>query len=365
MCRSGIRNKNIVVIWNYMTLDCTGERFLPWMDDDVIYFEHIHRYIFALSFVKGKTVLDLACGEGYGSHILAKVAKTVVGIDIDKNTIEHASKKYQTRNLTFIQGSILQIPLNDEKRFDVIVCFEAIEHIENHGKMLSEVKRVLKDDGIFIVSSPDRKLFSGSNTYINPFHKKELYFEEFSDLLKNHFQHYKIFGQYIYSSSNIFAISPSNHPVVKEFVIEKRNEDPFFSETKKKEPRFFIGIAWNNVLNDEFSNSILRNIYGTLKGDKDNHIDNLENIVIDRERKIKDLETIIIGKERKTNDLEKIVIDRERKTNDLEKIVIDRERKIKDLESHIRENEVKIAKFEEVSKSLYHLIRLWMQYKIN
>jgi ubiquinone/menaquinone biosynthesis C-methylase UbiE len=336
-----------------MTLESTGERFLPWMDDDLIYYEHFHRYIFATYLVKGKTVLDLACGEGYGGHMLAKIANSVIGIDINKNIIEHASTKYQTDNLAFIQGSILQIPLNEKIKFDVIVCFEAIEHIENHDKLLSEVNRILKNDGIFIVSSPDRKLFSDNNNYVNPYHKKELYFEEFDELLKKHFRHYKIFGQNVYGTSNIWEISPSIHPVVKEIIIKKRKGDFVFSESKNKKSRFFIGIASNIALDEKLANSILTDISDSL-----NEIKTLETQLTNLKRHTGNLENIVIDRERKIRDFENIVIDRERKIRDFENIVIDRDNRINNLES-------KIAKFEEISKSLYRLIRLWMRSKIN
>src|SRR5690606_33969585 len=93
-------------------------------------YEHLHRYAFAAQFVSGKKVLDLASGEGYGSYLLAKEANFVVGVDIDENAVKHASQKYQAENLNFVKGSICETPIKGEKEFDVIISFEAIEHIE-------------------------------------------------------------------------------------------------------------------------------------------------------------------------------------------------------------------------------------------
>ena len=135
-------------------LKWTGERYIPEIEPGIIHYEHLHRYKFAKEFVKDKMVLDLACGEGYGSFLLSATAKEVVGIDINKETITHASSKYLKNNLRFITGSISSIPILEEKIFDVIVCFEAIEHIKEHDSLIKEVKRLLKDDGIFIVSTP-------------------------------------------------------------------------------------------------------------------------------------------------------------------------------------------------------------------
>src|SRR5271157_1669541 len=137
-------------------LEWTGERYVPWADDAVINYEHLHRYGLAKEFVKGKNVLDLASGEGYGSFMLSAKAHSVTGVDIDDLSIKHASSKYVKENLRFIKGSIIDVPVKGENRFDVVVCFEALEHIEDHDGLMKEVKRLLKADGIFIVSTPNK-----------------------------------------------------------------------------------------------------------------------------------------------------------------------------------------------------------------
>ena len=154
-------------------LKWTGERYVPWVDDPIIGYEHLHRYSFAKEFVKGKKVLDLACGEGYGSSMLAEEADEVIGIDIDESTIKHASSKYIKQGLQFIRGSITDVPIKTEKIFDVIACFEAIEHIGKHNELMEEVKRLLKTDGIFLVSTPNKYIYTDETGYKNPFHIKE------------------------------------------------------------------------------------------------------------------------------------------------------------------------------------------------
>src|SRR5205814_4925043 len=125
-------------------LEWTGERFLPWIRESTIAYEHLHRYAYAAALVRDKRVLDLASGEGYGSNMLAESAASVAGIDIDENVVRHASEKYGRKNLQFISGSITAVPIPDDHSFDVIVCFEAIEHIEDQENLLGEVKRLLK-----------------------------------------------------------------------------------------------------------------------------------------------------------------------------------------------------------------------------
>src|ERR1700681_1706522 len=116
-------------------LEWTGERFLPWIKESTIAYEHLHRYAYASTLVKDKRVLDLASGEGYGSNMLAASAQSVVGIDIDESVVGHATQKYSGKNLRFISGSITAVPIPDDHSFDVIVCFEAIEHIEDQEKL--------------------------------------------------------------------------------------------------------------------------------------------------------------------------------------------------------------------------------------
>ena len=86
-------------------LEWTDERYLPFVDTKIsgaeIHYEHLHRYAFAAQFVKGKKVLDLASGEGYGSYMLSKEAELVIGIEIDERTVKHASSKYISDNLEF------------------------------------------------------------------------------------------------------------------------------------------------------------------------------------------------------------------------------------------------------------------------
>src|SRR5262249_62217038 len=93
-------------------LEWTGERFLPWIKESTIAYEHLHRYAYAATLVRCKRVLDLATGEGYGSKILAAAASSVIGIDIDENAVRHAAEKYGAKNLQFIPGSITAIPIS-------------------------------------------------------------------------------------------------------------------------------------------------------------------------------------------------------------------------------------------------------------
>jgi len=123
----------------------TGERFIP-TEQGKIRLEHYHRYATILDVVSNKDVLDVACGEGYGSEIIAGIARTVVGVDISEKTVLHATKNYKKENLEFHQGDATKLNFTNDS-FDVVVSFETIEHLLQQEKVLSEFKRVLKQDG--------------------------------------------------------------------------------------------------------------------------------------------------------------------------------------------------------------------------
>src|SRR5688572_13377980 len=90
-------------------LEWTGERYLPWIQDAAIAYEHFHRYVFASRLTNGKHVLDLASGEGYGANMLAQTAASVVGVDIAEAAVQHARQKYARGNLNYLSGSITSI----------------------------------------------------------------------------------------------------------------------------------------------------------------------------------------------------------------------------------------------------------------
>jgi SAM-dependent methyltransferase len=187
----------------------TGERFVPGEGGARIAYEHYHRYFFAQRLARGKEVLDLGCGEGYGSNLLAEVAERVTGIDLSAEAVEHARTRYPRTNLTFEVGDCRKAGFPDHQ-FDLVVSFEMIEHIAEHEELLTEVRRVLKSDGVFVISSPDKKFYSDAEGYSNPFHVKELYARDFQLLLERHFSEVLIFSQKVSVGSIIRQASPKS-----------------------------------------------------------------------------------------------------------------------------------------------------------
>jgi SAM-dependent methyltransferase len=169
-------------------LEFTGERYVPGTAGEIAH-EHWHRFSFARALVAGRRVLDVACGEGYGSALLADSAAHVIGVDIDPHTLAHARATYGARtNVEFIEGSAARLPLPDAS-VDVVVSFETIEHLDapDQPRMLAEFDRVLQPDGVLILSSPNRPQYSDARNYVNPFHVHELDRDELAGLLAPHF----------------------------------------------------------------------------------------------------------------------------------------------------------------------------------
>jgi SAM-dependent methyltransferase len=186
-------------------MEFTGERYIPSLTGE-IYYEHVHRYAIAAPACAGKRVLDLASGEGWGAALLARHATEVVGIDIDAATIEHARRSYYLANLRFMTASATDIPLPDAS-VDVVTSFETIEHLSDHDRMLDEFRRVLAPGGTLFISSPNKLVYSDLTNFRNPFHVRELYYQEFRDLLTRRFANVEIYGQRFINSSVLHPLS--------------------------------------------------------------------------------------------------------------------------------------------------------------
>ncbi|MDQ4021681.1 MAG: glycosyltransferase, partial [Actinomycetota bacterium] len=177
-------------------IEWTGERCVPWADDLQVVYEHYHRYALASRFATGARVLDLGCGEGFGPALLASGARDVVGIDIDPRTVEHAAAHYPKDNLHFTTGSMIDPELlAGAEPFDVITCFEALEHVEEQDILLAVVRRLLAPGGIFLTSTPDVTVYSHQHGNDNPFHVRELTEAQFRALLGDSFGHIAILRQ--------------------------------------------------------------------------------------------------------------------------------------------------------------------------
>lgn len=186
-------------------LPFTGERFTPECVRE-IWYEHWHRYAFARRLAAGRRVLDAACGEGYGSALLSEIAADVVGVDIDAQAVEHARVRYGSNpRLRFEQGDATRLPF-DAGSFDLVVSFETLEHLAAQEQLLAGFARVLSDDGVLVISSPDKRTYSEIAGFHNEFHVRELYREELLALLQPHFPQIRLYGQKLLFQSALWAL---------------------------------------------------------------------------------------------------------------------------------------------------------------
>lgn len=218
-------------------LEFTGERYTPETLGEIA-LEHRHRYVILTDFVAGKNVLDVACGEGYGSNILARTAKSVVGADVDEISINHCRAKYVGENLTFIKSDIASLPFDDGK-FDAIICFETLEHVLDHDRVISELKRVLTPDGFLIISTPDIEQYEAATNGPNPHHLKELSYHEFSMLMARYFENVEMLGQRVVHASFI----RSRHNLGKVDYFRERGALGSASKSDDLMPLYHIAVA--------------------------------------------------------------------------------------------------------------------------
>jgi SAM-dependent methyltransferase len=172
-------------------LPFTGERMVPEGAGENVFWEHIYRYRFALQFVRGRRVLDIACGEGYGSAALLRGgAKSVIGVDISLEACDHAARRY---GIETKPGDATAIPLPDNS-VDLVVSFETIEHVPKPELFLDECRRVLRPGGTIVISTPNRQMFQ-EVSHDNKFHCSELEVDEFARMLGSRFKDLKYYSQ--------------------------------------------------------------------------------------------------------------------------------------------------------------------------
>lgn len=197
------------------SIEWTGERCVPWADDLAAIYEHYHRYAVTARYVRGKRVLDLACGEGYGAALLATEAEEVVGVDLDEDAVTHARQRYGARRVEFHTGSITDPELlAGNGAFDVVVCFGAIERVDDPEAVLELVRSRLKPGGLFVASTPDLAVRGPEHSDDNAFRAVP----EFGALLKDTFRHVAILRQNVAVGSVLVPADPGDPDAVTEGV---------------------------------------------------------------------------------------------------------------------------------------------------
>lgn len=177
-------------------MEFTGERYVPGVTPSgQLYVEHMSRYLLASEFAKDRCILDIGCGCGYGSHWLAlQGAELVLGIDKAEEAIEFAVSNYVHPSLHFAVMDAYSLAL--DRFFDLVTCFEVIEHVENPAILLREIRQAVDDAGLVLISTPNKATYRAEGSGKNPFHFKEYDQEEFDSIVRDFFPHVIMLGQF-------------------------------------------------------------------------------------------------------------------------------------------------------------------------
>jgi SAM-dependent methyltransferase len=174
-------------------LSLTGERTLPDVpEENYWYRRHLAVYEWIADRVRGLDVVDMACGEGYGSAVLARRAARVVGVDANPEAHDHARAKYTRPGLTFARDLVETWG----EPVDAVVFLQTIEHVRNPGEVLEHFKRILRPGGVAFVSTPNVLTLApeGAEKSGNPWHVKEYRPEEYRALCEAHFERVDLMG---------------------------------------------------------------------------------------------------------------------------------------------------------------------------
>jgi SAM-dependent methyltransferase len=174
-------------------LELTGERTLPDVPEENYWFRrHLAVYEWIGARVLGQRVVDMACGEGYGSEVLARGAASVVGVDANPEAHEHARLRYVRQNLRFERDLVESF----SEPCDAVVFLQTIEHVRNPGEILEHFKAMLAPGGTVYVTTPNVLTLAppGAERSDNPWHVHEYRAQEFRALCEQHFSRVELLG---------------------------------------------------------------------------------------------------------------------------------------------------------------------------
>jgi predicted nucleic acid-binding Zn-ribbon protein len=285
----------------------------------------------------GKTVLDIASGEGYGSAMIAEVARNVVGVDLSEEAVTHAQKKYRKDNLRFKVGSCASIPMADAS-VDLVTSFETIEHHDEHELMLAEIKRVLRPNGQLIISSPEKHEYSIISGQKNEFHVKELYRVEFEKLLESHFKNLLFYGQRIVYGSGIFLEGQSSK-------FTTYTEDDNRSRTRGlARPTYLIAIA-SDARNVSAPSGIYEQNLGQCEAiiERNNEIVRLNQAIVERDGHYAGLRRKATEVEDQLSNLNDVLVQRDEHISSLNQKCVERDSEFANIKQRLVDGDIKIV----------------------
>lgn len=229
------------------SVDFTGEFFVPGSSGERVEADHFERYKFACNFAPGKSILDIACGVGYSAPLFVNVgAASYEGVDSGSKQIDYAKKHFGANTVNFHIGDICTY--DSGKKYDLITCFETIEHVENYLQALKNLFNLLKPGGTLIISSPNRLVTSPKTLSLegkpsNKYHTQEFTPEELVLLLQER--------GFTVTKENVYGQRQGRlyrHKIVQKianmfFGNPKHKASPLVAPITNKAPRYFVVVA--------------------------------------------------------------------------------------------------------------------------
>jgi len=327
----------------------TGERLVPGYPEQLhLYQEHLVRYLFSSQFVKSKKVIDVGCGTGYGAYILSKnQPDLIIGSDSSAEAIQFGKKNFSELNLDFVKEDCT----NSQQKtsfFDIAIAFELIEHLQEPDLFLKETKRILKKNGIFILSTPNKSTYQTENK----FHKHEYEEIEFLSLLKKYFKNITILYQ-TYPST--LAIMNFGKDDIQEFTIsgagKKHNYSALYFvaicsdiDIENIDNKLFL-FGEKTLLLENFPK--LQNWIKILQSDietKDVHFKSLQKDFEERTNWALELDSEIKNRDVKLKNLQKEFEQRSEWAIQLDKDSKEKSKSISNLQKEITSNESRLKK---------------------
>lgn len=185
-------------------------------------------------------MLDVACGEGYGSALVAPVARKVVGVDVSSEVVGHARARYGLwPNLEFREGDATNLSFGEEQ-FDLVLSFETLEHVEAQDALVGGLAAALASGGCALISSPDKATYTDATGFQNEFHVRELYRDELVELLSRHFRCVRLYGQRLAFHSTIWSLDA---PTQASSLVQSTHADGRVESGLARAPIYYVAAC--------------------------------------------------------------------------------------------------------------------------
>jgi 2-polyprenyl-3-methyl-5-hydroxy-6-metoxy-1,4-benzoquinol methylase len=304
-----------------------GERLVPDLHHDAVSFaEHMVRYLFVSRLVKGKVVLDVASGVGYGSELMkAAGARRVTALDYSAEATRYGKGRYAGEGIEYVTGDAQELPFRDGS-MDVIASFETIEHLPNPARFLEEVRRTLRLGGVLVLSTPNRGVFVEGN----PYHLHEFTYDELETLLQHSFKNVRTYVQDDWISSTV--LTPEE--------MEKQDyhlNGPIHTykamSRAASQALFVVSICSDGELPTADKQAVMTEIY-EMKGFLEELARKDEQIV-----RLAELPSILEAKDRHITDFQRMIEEKDDHLANMQTMISERDRSIDELKHALAQSQ--------------------------